>query len=289
MIAEASIEGSMALDVDLLEASSLTEEEEDRYRWQLWVPGFGREGQQRLKRASVLISRAGGVGGAAAMYLAAAGVGRLIIAHGGNLRRDDLNRQMLMGTSGLGQPRIERIRRSLREINPHVEVVTEAANIHEDNAARLADLADLIIDAAPLFEERHLLNRESLRRKIPMVEAAMYAMEGTVTTFLPGFTPCLRCLTDERPEWWKRQFPVLGAVSGTIGSLAAIEAIKVLAGLGQPLAGRLLLLDLGRGSSRTLRIYRDPNCPACGGIGVASPQAETGVLATANQPPLTCS
>jgi molybdopterin/thiamine biosynthesis adenylyltransferase len=235
------------------------------YEWQLDVPGFGERGQEALRRATVLISRAGGVGGAAAYYLAAAGVGRLVLAHDGSVRPSDLNRQILMTAAGVGRPRVESAARRLRELNPRLEVVAVGENVGEENAARLVAQADLVVDAAPLFRERFLLNREAVRQGKPLVECAMYALEVQVTTVLPGRTPCLRCLYPEEPPGWKRRFPVFGAVAGVAGTLGAMEAIKVLSGLGEPLAGRLLVGDLRSVEFRTIRLRRDPSCPECAG------------------------
>lgn len=235
------------------------------YEWQLDVPGFGERGQEALRRATVLVSRAGGVGGAAAYYLAAAGVGRLVLAHEGSVRPSDLNRQILMTAAGVGRPRVESAARRLRELNPRLEVVAVGENVGEENAARLVAQADLVVDAAPLFRERFLLNREAVRQGKPLVECAMYALEVQVTTVLPGRTPCLRCLYPEEPPGWKRRFPVFGAAAGVAGTLGAMEAIKVLSGLGEPLAGHLLVGDLRSMEFRTIRLRRDPSCPECAG------------------------
>ena len=233
------------------------------YEWQLDIPGFGERGQEALRRATVLVSRVGGVGGAAAYYLAAAGVGRLVLAHEGVVRPSDLNRQILMTAEGVGRSRVESAARRLRELNPRLEIVAVGENVGEENAARLAAPADLIVDAAPLFRERFLLNREAVRQGKPLVECAMYALEVQVTTILPGRTPCLRCLYPEEPPGWKRRFPVFGAAAGVAGTLGAMEAIKVLSGLGEPLAGRLLGGDLRSMELRTVRLRRDPACPEC--------------------------
>jgi molybdopterin/thiamine biosynthesis adenylyltransferase len=242
----------------------LSEEEKARYQWQLWAPGFGEEGQRRLKAASVLVSRCGGVGGAAATQLAAAGVGRLILAHGGALRLNDLNRQTLMTTAWVGRPRLELAPQRLRELNPHVAVEAVAANVGEDNAAELVGRADLVVGCAPLFAERLLLNREAVRQGKPLVDCAMYDLEAQLTTVLPGRTPCLACLTPAPPPEWRREFPVFGAVAGAVGCLGALEAIKVLAGLGEPLAGRLLLCDLRDMTFRRMTVQRRPDCGVCG-------------------------
>lgn len=242
----------------------LTADEQTRYEWQLTVPDFGVEGQRRLKGATVLVSRIGGVGGSAVLQLAAAGVGRLVLAHAGNARLDDLNRQLLMTTESLGRPRVETAARRLRELNPHIEVEMVGENITERNAADLVSRCDVVVSAAPLFIERLLMNREAVRRQKPLIDCSMYDLEARLMTVLPGQTPCLECLYPEPPPNWERRFPVFSAVSSTIGSLAAMEAIKVIAGFGETLAGRLLLSDLRDMTFRTLPITRREGCAACG-------------------------
>lgn len=241
----------------------LTPEEQGRYEWQLSVREFGADGQRRLKAATVLISRIGGVGGSVALQLAAAGVGRLVLAHAGDVRLDDLNRQLLMTTAALGRPRIESAERRLRELNPHVEIKTVNANIDEHNAAGLVGECDVVVGAAPLFAERLHMGREAARQNKPFVDCAMYELEGRLTTILPGGNPCLDCLYPEPPPNWKRQFPVFSAVSCAVGSLAAMEVIKLVAGLGTPLAGRMLLFDLRDMGFRTLPLRGRRDCETC--------------------------
>src|SRR5262245_4718436 len=238
--------------------ASLTPDELRRYQWQLWVRDFGEEGQRKLKAARVLVSRIGGVGGSAALHLAAAGVGKLVLAHAGNLRLDDLNRQTLMTTDWIGRPRVESAQRRLREFNPLVEVEVVAENVTEANAAALVARCDAVVGAAPLFTERLLLNREAVRQHKPLVDCAMYDLEGRVMTVLPGRTPCLACLCPEPPQNWKREFPVFSAVSSMVGSLAAMEVIKLLAGIGSPLAGQLLTFDLRDMSFQRIELARRP-------------------------------
>jgi molybdopterin-synthase adenylyltransferase len=245
--------------------ASLSDIERQVYEWQMWVDGFGEAGQRQLKSASALISRCGGVGGAVALELAAAGIGKLILAHAGNLKPSDLNRQILMTHDWLGRPRVECAAQRLRALNPRLEIVAVAENISEANAARLVSQADLVVDCAPLFPERFLMNRETVRQGKPMVECAMYELQAQITTIVPGRTPCLACLYPEAPPDWRRQFPVFGAVSGMVGCLGAMEAIKVLTGLGHPLMGKLLTCDLSTMSFRKLETKRQPDCPVCGG------------------------
>jgi molybdopterin-synthase adenylyltransferase len=242
---------------------ALTPEERAIYEWQMWLPGFGESAQRKLKSSTVLISRVGGVGGSVAYQLAAAGIGRLILPMAGVVNPPDLNRQLLQTHERIGQPRLPSIERRLRELNPRVEIIAIPENMHEANAPELVRQADLVVDAAPLFEERFALNRAAVTERRPMVECAMYAMEGYVTTFLPGRTGCLACLVPEVPSYWRRQFPVLGAVSGTVGCLGAVEAVKVLTGLGEPLADILLKMDLASMQFRRVQIARNPACPVC--------------------------
>jgi molybdopterin/thiamine biosynthesis adenylyltransferase len=246
----------------------LTDLERSRYQWQLWVPGFGETGQQRLKQASVLVSRVGGVGGALVYQLAAAGVGKLVLAHAGPLRLDDLNRQLLMRDDGIGASRVELASRRLREFNPHVEVVAVPENVSEANAARLVEAVDLVACCAPLFAERLLLNREAVRQGKPLVDCAMYELQLQLTTVLPGRTPCLACLHPEPPPHWQRQFPVFGGVAGTVGCLGAMEVVKILAGLGEPLFGQMLLGDLTDMSFRKVQLKRRVHCMVCGTVKV---------------------
>lgn len=244
----------------------LTPEERSIYEWQMWVEGVGEAGQTKLKGASVLISRCGGLGGLVAYELAAAGVGRLVIAHGGNLKPADLNRQLLQTHDHLGRPRIESIVRRLKDLNPRLEIVAVAENVSDENADRLVSQADIVVDAAPLYEERFALNRAAVRQRKPMVECGMYSMELQVTTILPGRTPCLQCVVLEKPASWKRQFPVFGAVSGVAGCLGAVEVIKLITGIGQPLAGVLLVMNLKTMRIRQVKVARYPRCPVCAGI-----------------------
>lgn len=253
----------------------LDAEERAVYDWQMLVPGVGEEGQRRLKAATVLISRAGGLGGVAAYELAAAGVGRLILAHAGNLKPSDLNRQILMRHAALGQSRVETAARTLHELNPRLEIVAVPENVSEANAARLVEMADVVIDAAPLFAERFALNRAIVRQRKPMIEAAMYELGLQVTTIAPGRTACLTCRVPTPPSDWTRRFPVFGAVSGTAGCLAAMEAIKLLTGIGEPLWNRLLVCDLRSMAFQVYRTQRRPSCEVCGSIQSCFPEASS--------------
>ena len=250
----------------MVERKLLSDSDKATYAWQITVPDFGESGQERLKGSSVLISRCGGLGSVVAYELAAAGIGRLILAHGGNVKHSDLNRQLLMTHDWLGKPRVESAERRLRELNPHLEIMAVQSNINEDNAESLVGEADLVVDCAPLFPERFLMNREAVRQNKPIVECAMYELEAQITTVMPGRTPCLSCLHPDNPPEWKREFPVFGAVSGTIGCMGAMEAIKVLGEFGQPLYGTMVTCDLRDMTFHRRNIQRRPNCHVCGRV-----------------------
>jgi molybdopterin/thiamine biosynthesis adenylyltransferase len=242
----------------------LTDEERAIYEWQMWVPGVGEEGQRKLKAASVFISRVGGLGGVVALELAAAGVGRLVLAHGGDLQPSDLNRQLLQTQDHIGKLRMESIVRRLRELNPRCEVVGHAENVSDANASRLVADADIVVDAAPMFQERLAMNRAAFAQGKPMIECAMHELTAHVTTFIPGRTGCLECHVPEVPPTWKRQFPVFGAVSGAVACLGATEVIKLIAGIGEPLAGEMVAMDLATMRFRRVALPRRPDCPVCG-------------------------
>lgn len=244
-------------------AMRLTPEDRARYEWQLATTEFGEAGQAKLKGATVLVSRIGGVGGTLAYQLAAAGIGKLILVHAGNLRVDDLNRQLLMSHAGVGQSRVEQAARRLREFNPLIEIEPVPENVSEHNIDAFVRRVDAIASCAPLFSERLLLNRAAVRHSKPLVDCAMYEMEVQLVTVVPGRTPCLACLYPHEPPAWQRRFPVFGAVAGTAGCLGATEIIKILSGLGEPPAGRMLIGDLRTMTFRSVQLRRDPDCAVC--------------------------
>jgi len=244
-------------------ADALSDEERKTYEWQIWTKDFGELGQRRLKNSSVLISRCGGLGSVVAYELAAAGVGQLVIAHGGNVKHSDLNRQLLMTHDWLGKPRIETIQRRLQDLNPRLEIVPIAANLDQQLAEQWVPQVDLCVGAAPLFEERFAMNDACVRYGKPMVNCAMYDTAATIATFPSGGKPCLRCVTPEAPTYWKRQFPVFGATSGTVACMGALEAIKLLAGFGKSMERRMLQMDLGDMQFHEISLENVTPCHVC--------------------------
>lgn len=242
---------------------SLSAEEAARYQRQIGPGVLTQQGQLRLKRSTVFISRVGGMGGPAALALAMAGVGRLLLAHGGELESPDLNRQVLGSERGLSKPRALQFADRLRDMNRFVTVEPIDREPDDAEALEMARRADLVISAAPTFAERLRLNRAAVACGIPLIDAAQWGMSGTLVVVRPGVTACLRCLYPEDPPF-EALFPVVGAISSTIGGLAALEAIKILSGVGQPMFGALLLIDGYRGHQSRLQLQRNPACPCCG-------------------------
>lgn len=244
----------------------LSDSEKARYEWQMWTPDVGEAGQQKLKEASVLVSRLGGVGGTVAYYLAAAGIGKLVLAHAGDVKPSDLNRQLLMTTDWLGKPRVVSAERRLKELNPNVSIHTTAENLSAENASALVGQVDIVVDAAPLFSERFAMNQACVAQSKPLVECAMYDLDAQLTTLVPGETPCLACIHPDDPPNWKREFPVFGAVSGMIASMAAMEVIKLITGVGKPMKNRMLWANLRTMDFRQLPILRRPDCLVCANL-----------------------
>lgn len=222
----------------------LNDEERETYAWQMDVRDFGESGQQKLKGASVLISRVGGLGSVVAYELAAAGIGKLILAHAGNVKPSDLNRQLLMTYDWINKPRIDSAVRRLKELNPRLEIVSVAENVTAENADRLVEMADCIVDSAPMFQERLAMNDAAEKQGKPVIEAAMYELEASLTVIHPPRTRRFRDLVPDVPQGWQRRFPVFGAVSGTVGCMAAMEVIKLVADFGDPLLNRMVRINL---------------------------------------------
>ncbi|NER02543.1 MAG: HesA/MoeB/ThiF family protein [Okeania sp. SIO3C4] len=244
----------------------LTPKELERYSRQIMLPGFGESAQQRLKSTTALVTGVGGLGGTVALYLAVAGVGKLILVRGGELRLDDMNRQILMTDDWVGKLRVDKAKETLGAINPDVKIEAVPEYVTAENADTLVQSADIALDCAHNFDERNLLNAACVRWRKPMVEAAMNSMEAYLTTIVPGITPCLSCLFPEKPEWDRRGFGVLGVVSGTLACLAASEAIKQITEFSKPLWSQLLTMDLDAMEFSKLRPYHDPDCPVCGSL-----------------------
>lgn len=241
----------------------LSQEERARFEWQIMIPGFGIEAQRKLKSSSALVTRVGGLGGPAALNLAMAGIGKLVLAHGGNVERFHMNRMILASYDAIDRrsPATVAAER-LAVLNPTVEIEVVEENVTDQTVDEMVRRVDIVLDCPPTFEERHILNAACVRLGKPMIESAVYGMEGYVTTVLPGKTACIACL-DLGPNDWDLPFPVLGAIPCAIGSIAALEAIKVLTGYGAPLLNTLMLFDGATSRTKYLEIQADPDCKVC--------------------------
>jgi molybdopterin/thiamine biosynthesis adenylyltransferase len=245
----------------------LTKQELERYKRQLMLRGFTPDHQRRLKHASALVAGVGGLGGTAALYLAAAGIGRLVLAHSGNLTLSNLNRQVLMRNDGIGTTRVRQAKKSLQQLNPDVAIEVHDARITGENAGGLLRGVQIALSARPNFAERRALNRACVERLIPMVEAAMNGMEGYIFNVLPRAGSCLHCVYPaDDPSWEEMGFPVLGAVSGMLGCMMAIEAIKLLTGFGKPLLSEMVVFNTVDMEFRKVSVPKDLSCEVCGGL-----------------------
>jgi molybdopterin/thiamine biosynthesis adenylyltransferase/rhodanese-related sulfurtransferase len=259
------------------ELPSLTPEEMRRYGRHLVLSEIGLEGQRRLKDARVLLVGAGGLGSPAALYLAAAGVGRIGIVDFDAVDATNLQRQVLHGTKDVGRPKVDSARDRLHDLNPHVEVVTHATRLDEENALDLVRGYDVVVDGTDSFAARYLVNDACVLLGRPSVHGAIHRFEGQVSVFCTPAGPCYRCLFPEPPPAGSvptcAQAGVLGALPGMVGTIQATEVVKLVCGIGEPLVGRLLLVDATTMSFRTMAFARDPRCPACGTRTLTRPTA----------------
>jgi molybdopterin/thiamine biosynthesis adenylyltransferase len=246
-----------------MDPSRLTEEELERYARQIGPGVLSQEGQLELKRSTALVSRVGGMGGPAALMLTMAGVGRVVIAHGGRMISPDLNRQVLGSEAVIGKPRAPDFAAYLRTMNRFVEIEAIDHEPDEEEAVALARRCDVILSCPPTFEERLRLNRAAVAAGIPLIDAAQWGMGGTLCVFDPHKTGCLQCVYPDTPPF-EELFPVVGAISSAIGSLAALEAIKILSRTGQPMWGKMLNYDGFQGRVSVIDLTRRDGCPCCG-------------------------
>ena len=250
-------------------AAVLSPAELARYSRHILLPGVGVEGQQKLAAAKVLVVGAGGLGSPAALYLAAAGVGTIGIADFDKVELHNLQRQILHDTAAIGRPKVESAADHLSALNPHIHVVLHREGVTAANALALFTGYDVIVDGTDNFPTRYLNNDAAVLARRPLVYGSIFQFEGQVSVFDPAHgAPCYRCLFPEPPPPGTvpncGEAGVLGALCGTIGSLQALEAIKLLLRVGEPLHGRLVVFDALTHRFRTLNVQRDPACPVCG-------------------------
>ena len=247
---------------------TLGPDQRNRYQRHLLLPEVGETGQPKLLASKVLLLGAGGLGSPAALYLAAAGVGTLGIIDMDVVDASNLQRQILHNLDRIGDRKVDSAKKTLTAMNPDIDVVTYDTRLGADNILDIIDGYDLIVDGTDNFPTRYLVNDAALLKRIPVVHGSIFRFEGQITVFAPYEGPCYRCFVPEPPPPELApscsEAGVLGVLPGIIGSIQAVEAIKILLGLGDPLVGRLLAYDALEESFRTFKMRRDPACPACG-------------------------
>ncbi len=243
----------------------LTAREKERYDRQLLIEGFGIDGQEKIKRATVGIVGLGGLGSPVSIYLAAAGVGKLIVVDDQRVEESNLNRQILhwQVDANASRFKVDSAADKLASMNPDLKVRTHAHKIGPGNISELMGDADVLVDCTDNFETRMTVNEFAINQNKPLVHGAVESLHGQVTTMKAGKTPCLRCIFPHSPQR-KVSIPILGSAAGAIGAIQATEVIKLITGSGEPLLGKLLVIDFRSNCYETIFIERDPNCATCG-------------------------
>lgn len=246
---------------------SLTPDQLKRYSRHVMLPEVGEVGQGKLLDAKVLFLGAGGLGSPSALYVAAAGVGTIGIVDDDVVDESNLQRQVLHNIERLGLPKVESARKTLQLLNPDVKVIAHQTRLSSENVMEILAGYDLVIDGADNFPTRYLLNDAALKLGKPVIHASIFRFEGQVTTFLPHSGPCYRCLYPDPPPPGMapscQEAGVLGVLPGLVGTMQANEALKLLLGIGESLAGRLLVIDALGTKFRTLKLRKDPHCRVC--------------------------
>jgi len=246
----------------------LSKEELTRYSRHILLPEIGIEGQERLKSASVLIIGAGGLGSPLAMYLAAAGVGRMGLVDFDTVDETNLHRQVIYGASDVGAKKLDAALRRLNDMNAHIQVERHDVRLSSDNAIEIIEQYDLVADGTDNFPTRYLVNDACILAGKTNVYASIFRFDGQVSVFASEHGPCYRCVYPEPPPPGLvpscAEGGVFGVLPGIVGSIQAAEVVKLICGIGDPLIGRLLLFDALDMQFRTLQVQRDPDCPVCG-------------------------
>jgi molybdopterin/thiamine biosynthesis adenylyltransferase len=239
-----------------------SEEELKRYHRQMMMDGWGEDTQGKLKKSTVFIAGAGGLGSPVAIYLAVAGIGHIRICDFDTPDWTNLNRQILHDHTRIGVNKAISAQVTIKKLNHSVKVTAFTDKIVAENVDELVGDSAIILDCMDNFPTRYLLNESAIRKNIPLVYGSIWGMDGRLSFIKSPETPCLRCLFPEAPP--SETFPVLGTTPGVIGSLQALEAIKYLTGIGSNIKGKLLVWDGAKTEFRTFRAPKDPHCPACG-------------------------
>ncbi len=251
-----------------MDSTHLTPEENIRYNRHILLPEIGKEGQFRLKKAAVLLIGAGGLGSAVAFYLAGAGIGHLGIADPDTVSLSNLQRQILHGTDTLGESKVESATKRLNNLNPDIQIIPYSITINSHNIMELIKSYDIVVDGSDNFPTRYLVNDACILSGKPYVYGAIHRFEGQASLFIPGKSPCYRCIFPEPPEPGEipscSQTGVLGVLPGLVGIIQATETIKWICQIGDSLVGRLIIYDALSMRFRELKIPRNPKCALCG-------------------------
>jgi molybdopterin-synthase adenylyltransferase len=247
----------------------MTDDQLLRYSRHILLPELGIERQERLLASRALLIGAGGLGSPAALYLASAGVGRITICDGDAVDLTNLQRQIVHRTESIGQRKVDSARATLRSINPEVEIVTVPERVSETRIAELAAEVDVVLDGSDNFETRHAVNRACVRHRKPLVSGAAVRFDGQIAVFdmRQPEAPCYACLFPEGGDQEEVRCAVMGVfapITGIVGTIQAAEALKLLADIGEPLTGRLLLVDALTMQLRTIKFRKDSACAVCG-------------------------
>ena len=279
-VIEEGIVGWLDAELPVVAKHALTKDQRMRYSRHTLLPEVGVEGQVKLLESKVLLLGAGGLGAPSALYLAAAGVGTIGIVDDDVVDESNLQRQVIHNTLRVGEPKTASAKATIEALNPDVEVIEHNLRLDASNILDVIEPYDVVVDGADNFPTRYLLNDASVRLGKPVVSASILGFEGQISTFVPFEGPCYRCLfpTPPPPELAPScgANGVLGVMAGVMGLLQANEVIKLAAGIGEPLVGRLLLYDSLATTFTELKVHRDPNCPICGDEAREIPAEEMG-------------
>jgi len=246
------------------QAVNLTKEEMEIYDRQIRITGFGIEGQKKLKSKRALVIGIGGLGSIIATYLTVAGVGKIILVDRDKVELTNMNRQILYNIDDVGKAKARVAAEKLRRMNPYVDVEGVVEEINEDNIDDYVKSVDIVLDGLDNFRTRLLVNDACVRYRRPFIHGAVSGFNGQVMDIIPFKGPCLRCVVPKEPQEESKVVPVIGVTSALVGSIEALEAIKLMTGIGEPLVGYFLVINGLHMRFKTFKVIRRPNCPACG-------------------------
>jgi molybdopterin/thiamine biosynthesis adenylyltransferase len=244
---------------------TLSKKEIERYNRQMLLPNWGKTGQKKLKAAHVVVVGAGGLGCPAALYLAAAGVGKLTIIDKDQFELSNLNRQILGWQNDIDRFKAEAVAEKLSALNPEITIHPLVLEISAENIGEIIQDANVIVDAMDNWKTRFIINKECVKRKIPFIHAGIFGLYGQMMPIIPGKSPCLSCLLPKTPKEISK-FPVLGVTPAIFAMLQVMETIKLIVGLGETLIGKMLLFDGETMNFTVINIERNPKCPICAHI-----------------------